>query len=112
MGYASRARDLIGNLRDTIGNECRLLTRQTTTVQPTRSTYFILYYIINKMRRSNSNRPSTGSRSQTLLGNTTVTGPGDDITSYLDESSANLNELVQSRTAIGERDREIAKVRL
>lgn len=61
------------------------------------------------MRRSNSGRPSNGSR---ILANTTVMGASEDINSYLDESSANLNDLVQSRTAIGERDREIAKVSL
>ncbi|KAL5640100.1 hypothetical protein ACGC1H_007406 [Rhizoctonia solani] len=64
------------------------------------------------MRRSNSIRPST-SRSQTLLANTTVTNTNstDDLTAYLDESSANINEIVQSRTTIGERDREIAKLK-
>ncbi|KAJ1302511.1 hypothetical protein OPQ81_002830 [Rhizoctonia solani] len=62
------------------------------------------------MRRSNSIRPST-SRSQTLLANTTVTSSTDDLTAYLDESSANINDIVQSRTAIGERDREIAKLK-
>ncbi|EUC59218.1 cytochrome P450 family protein, putative, partial [Rhizoctonia solani AG-3 Rhs1AP] len=61
------------------------------------------------MRRSNSIRPST-SRSQTLLANT-VTNSTDDVTAYLDESSANINEIVQSRTTIGERDREIAKLK-
>ncbi|CUA67081.1 hypothetical protein RSOLAG22IIIB_07167 [Rhizoctonia solani] len=62
------------------------------------------------MRRSNSIRPSA-SRSQTLLANTTVTSSTDDVTAYLDESSANINDIVQSRTAIGERDREIAKLK-
>ncbi|KEP54175.1 putative cytochrome P450 family protein [Rhizoctonia solani 123E] len=62
------------------------------------------------MRRSNSIRPST-SRSQNLLANTTVTNSTDDVTAYLDESSANINEIVQSRTTIGERDREIAKLK-
>ncbi|KDN43182.1 hypothetical protein RSAG8_06335, partial [Rhizoctonia solani AG-8 WAC10335] len=62
------------------------------------------------MRRSNSIRPST-SRSQTLLANATVTSSTDDVTAYLDESSANINDIVQSRTAIGERDREIAKLK-
>jgi hypothetical protein len=61
------------------------------------------------MRRSNSIRPSVN-RSQTHLVNATVTSSTDDVTAYLDENSANINDIVQSRTAIGERDREIAKV--
>ncbi|CAE6338366.1 unnamed protein product [Rhizoctonia solani] len=62
------------------------------------------------MRRSNSIRPSVN-RSQTHLANATVTNSTDDLTAYLDESSANINDIVQSRTAIGERDREIAKLK-
>ncbi|CEL54352.1 hypothetical protein RSOLAG1IB_07002 [Rhizoctonia solani AG-1 IB] len=62
------------------------------------------------MRRSNSIRPSVN-RSQTHLVNATVTSSTDDVTAYLDENSANINDIVQSRTAIGERDREIAKLK-
>ncbi|KAG9088274.1 hypothetical protein FRC06_002149 [Ceratobasidium sp. 370] len=42
--------------------------------------------------------------------NTTIDSANDTITSYLDETSG-LNDLVQSRTAIGDRDREIARVK-
>ncbi|CAE7199163.1 unnamed protein product [Rhizoctonia solani] len=62
-----------------------------------------------RVRRSNSIRPST-SRSQSLLASA-VANSTDDLTAYLDESSANINDIVQSRTAIGERDREIAKLK-
>ncbi|QRV94668.1 hypothetical protein RhiJN_22686 [Ceratobasidium sp. AG-Ba] len=70
------------------------------------------------MRRSNSIRPGGHSRTPSMgtpgISNSSaldLTLGNDTITSYLDENSGNLNDLVQSRTAISERDREIAKLK-
>ncbi|KAG8693148.1 hypothetical protein FRC09_010700, partial [Ceratobasidium sp. 395] len=65
----------------------------------------------SRMRRSNSIRPGGHSRNQSMGGtnNTTIDTGNETITSYLDETSGHLNDLVQSRTAIGDRDREIAR---
>ncbi|KAG8679544.1 hypothetical protein FRC08_016923, partial [Ceratobasidium sp. 394] len=64
------------------------------------------------MRRSNSIRPGGHSRNHSMGGNNTAIDPANDtITSYLDETSGHLNDLVQSRTAIGDRDREIARLK-
>ncbi|KAG8768698.1 hypothetical protein FRC12_005424 [Ceratobasidium sp. 428] len=66
----------------------------------------------SRMRRSNSIRPGGHSRNQSMGGtNTTVDTGNETITSYLDETSGHLNDLVQSRTAIGDRDREIARLK-
>ncbi|KAG8743035.1 hypothetical protein FRC10_000486 [Ceratobasidium sp. 414] len=89
-----------------------LISNVTPPHTTTTASNLVSCIIGSKMRRSNSIRPGGHSRNQSMGGNNTTADLADNtITSYLDETSGHLNDLVQSRTAIGDRDREIARLK-